>query len=169
MFLQKKRNKSFSFSMAKKCTFKISCNLSIENFKENYFVLKRQIFLMFGWPILWNSFLFSIMLLTNFTSPLFTFFFFTVSAIDSFNECNEAFYPNIKALLQIFSTLLVSTATAERSFSVLKLIKNYLRSTISETRLNGLAFMYIYRNLSIDVETIITEFSRLKHRVNFCI
>jgi hypothetical protein len=91
------------------------------------------------------------------------------TAIDAFNECNETFYPNIKTLLQIFSTLPVTTATAERSFSVLKLIKSYLRSTISENRLNGLASMYIYRNLSIDVETIITEFSRLKHRVDFCI
>ncbi|CAF1321705.1 unnamed protein product [Adineta steineri] len=91
------------------------------------------------------------------------------TAIDSFNECNEAFYPNIKILLQIFSTLPVSTATAERSFSVLKLIKNYLRSTISETRLNGLALMYIYSNSSIDIETVITEFSRLKHRINFSI
>jgi len=63
----------------------------------------------------------------------------------------------------------VSTATAERSLFVLKLIKNYLRSTISETRSNALALMYIYPNLSIDVETVITEFSRLKHRVNFCI
>ncbi len=83
------------------------------------------------------------------------------TAIDSFNDCNESFYPNIKALLQMFST--------ERSFSVLKLIKNYLHSTISENRLNGLALMYIYKNVSIDVETVITEFSRLKHRVNFCI
>jgi len=91
------------------------------------------------------------------------------TAIESFNECNETFYPNIKVLLQIFSTLPVTTATVERSFSVLKLIKNYLRSTISENRLNGLALMYIYRDLSIDAETIITEFSRLKHRVNFCI
>ncbi|CAF1517097.1 unnamed protein product, partial [Rotaria sordida] len=27
------------------------------------------------------------------------------TAIESFNECNEAFFPNIKALLKIFSTL----------------------------------------------------------------
>ncbi|CAF1146724.1 unnamed protein product [Rotaria sordida] len=91
------------------------------------------------------------------------------TAIDAFNECNEAFYPNIKALLCIFSTLPVTTASVERSFSVLKLIKSYLRSTISESRLNGLALMYIYRDMPIDVETIITEFSKTKHRINFCI
>ena len=52
------------------------------------------------------------------------------TAINSFNECNdEAFLSNVKILLQIFSTIPVSTATTETSFSVLKLIKNYLRST----------------------------------------
>jgi hypothetical protein len=68
------------------------------------------------------------------------------TAIESFNECNETFYPNIKVLLQIFSTLPVTTATAGGSFSELKLIKNYLHSTISETRLNGLVLIYIYRD-----------------------
>jgi hypothetical protein len=37
---------------------------------------------------------------------------------------------------QIF---LADTATTERILSVLKLLKTYLRSTMSETRLNGLA------------------------------
>ncbi|CAF4319191.1 unnamed protein product, partial [Rotaria sordida] len=91
------------------------------------------------------------------------------TAIESFNECNEAFFPNIKALLKIFSTLPVSTATVERSFSVLKLIKSYLRATMAENRLNGLALMYVYRDIPIDVETIITEFSRSKYRVDFSI
>ena len=40
---------------------------------------------------------------------------------------------------------------------------------MSENRLNGLALMYIYRNLPIDVETVITELSQLKHRVDYCI
>ena len=37
----------------------------------------------------------------------------------------------------------MTTATGERSFSALKYIKNYLRSTVGEERLNGLAHMYI--------------------------
>ena len=44
------------------------------------------------------------------------------TAIDSFNECNnQAFFPNIKILLQLFSTIPVSTAITERSFSVFKI------------------------------------------------
>ena len=65
------------------------------------------------------------------------------TAIDAYIECSEAFYPNLKILLKIFSTLPVSTSTVERTFSVLKLLKSYLRSTMSENRLNGLAMMQI--------------------------
>ncbi|CAF1232275.1 unnamed protein product [Rotaria sordida] len=91
------------------------------------------------------------------------------TAIDTFNECNEAFYPNIKTLLKIYSTLPVTTASNERTFSVLKLIKTYLRSTMSETRLNGLALLYIYKDMPINVDEVLNEFSRNKHRLEFAI
>ena len=43
----------------------------------------------------------------------------------------------------LFMTLPVSVATAERSFSKLKIIKNYLRSTIAQERLDSLAMLSI--------------------------
>ncbi|CAF3312561.1 unnamed protein product, partial [Rotaria sp. Silwood2] len=61
------------------------------------------------------------------------------NAIDAYVRCNGTFFPNIKVLLRIYATLPVTTATGERSFSTLKLVKTYLRSTMSENRLNGLA------------------------------
>ncbi|CAF5216712.1 unnamed protein product, partial [Rotaria magnacalcarata] len=87
--------------------------------------------------------------------------------IDSYAACPEAFYPNIKVLLKIFATLPVTTATTERSFSVLKLLKTYLRSTMSETRLNGLAMMYIYRNMAVDIDAVIDEFAKSNRRLAF--
>ncbi|CAF3828199.1 unnamed protein product [Rotaria sordida] len=63
------------------------------------------------------------------------------NAIDAYIKCNGIFFPNIKVLLQIYATLPVTTATGERSFSTLKLVKSYLRSTMSESRLNGLAMI----------------------------
>nr|XP_047138396.1 uncharacterized protein LOC124814602 [Hydra vulgaris] len=44
-------------------------------------------------------------------------------------------YPNTVVALRILLTLPVSVASGERSFSKLKLIKNYLRSSIGQTKL----------------------------------
>ena len=43
----------------------------------------------------------------------------------------------------LFATIPVTVASAERSFSKLKLIKTYLRSSISQERLDGLALLAI--------------------------
>lgn len=86
------------------------------------------------------------------------------NAIDAFVQCNGIFFPNIKVILQIYATLPVTTATGERSFSTLKLMKSYLRNTMSENRLNGLAMMYIHSMVNIDIEQVIDEFSKRKNR-----
>ena len=47
---------------------------------------------------------------------------------DALTACNATLFPNIRKLLHIFATLPVTTCSAERSFSVLRLLKTYLRS-----------------------------------------
>ena len=54
----------------------------------------------------------------------------------------------IVKLLTIALTLGVSTATCERSFSNLKRTKTYLRSTMSDSRMNDLAILSIEEDLS---------------------
>ncbi|GFX51533.1 hypothetical protein TNCV_5012371 [Trichonephila clavipes] len=51
--------------------------------------------------------------------------------------------PNIVIMLRIFLTSAISNASCERSFSKLKLIKNYFRSTISTLKLTNLAILAI--------------------------
>ena len=55
----------------------------------------------------------------------------------------------------------MTVASAERSFSKLKLLKNYLRSSMSQERLNGLAILCIEKNIlkRIDFETVIHDFA----------
>jgi hypothetical protein len=70
-------------------------------------------------------------------------------------------YLNVSIAYRILLTVPVTVASAERSFSKLKLLKNYLRSTMSIERLNGLAMCCIERNMldSIDLDTVIDDFA----------
>ncbi|KAK0144204.1 Zinc finger MYM-type protein 1 [Merluccius polli] len=79
-------------------------------------------------------------------------------------------YPNVWVALRIAVTIPVTVASAERSFSKLKLIKTYLRSTMSQERLNGLALMSINREVSRQVsfnDTIDAFAARKSRRVEF--
>jgi hypothetical protein len=61
------------------------------------------------------------------------------SAIDTLNKLSVDFFPNIWCLISILVTLPVSTASSERSFSILKRLKSCLRNSTSENRLTGLS------------------------------
>ena len=52
-------------------------------------------------------------------------------------------FTDVVTALFLFLTLPVTVATAERSFSKLKLIKNYLRNTMGQERLSGLSLLAI--------------------------
>ena len=56
-------------------------------------------------------------------------------------------FPNASIAYRILLTIPITVASAERSFSKLKLLKSYLRSTMTQERLNGLALMTIESNI----------------------
>ena len=60
----------------------------------------------------------------------------------------DEFFCNVCTALRMFCTLPVTVSSAERSFSKLKLIKNFLRSTMSQGRLNDLAMLSIEAELA---------------------
>jgi hypothetical protein len=76
-------------------------------------------------------------------------------------------YPCIVILLRILITWPVTTATGDRSFSSLKYIKNYLRSTMGENRLNGLSHLFINRDIACDPVAVIDEFAKKNRRLRF--
>src|SRR4029434_1756396 len=55
-------------------------------------------------------------------------------------------------------TMPVSTASAERSFSTMRHLKTYLRSTMTDKKLTGLALMNIHTDLEIDSEEVLKQF-----------
>lgn len=85
------------------------------------------------------------------------------SAIDTLPHCTDVIQ-NIKILLQLFATLPVTSATPERTFSTLKRLKTYLRSTMSEERFNGLALTNINKKELLSEFEIIKLFSKKASR-----
>jgi hypothetical protein len=63
-------------------------------------------------------------------------------------------------------TIGVTSATAERSFSSLRRMKTYLRSTMTQDRLSNLALLYIEREVSgqlrDNLDTLVVKFGE-KH------
>ena len=92
----------------------------------------------------------------------------TINSILKFMIANDlcSMYPNLSTLYRIFLTLPISSAGAERSFSRLKLLKTYLRSTMNEDRLSSLALITIERQLAsdVDLKDVIDHFTRMKPR-----
>lgn len=79
-------------------------------------------------------------------------------------------FPNASIAYKILLTIPVTVASAERSFSKLKLIKTYLRSTMSQERLNGLAMLSIEKEMveQLDYTKLIDIFaSKTARRVVF--
>ena len=86
------------------------------------------------------------------------------NAIEALSECQQEIFPNVKNLLQIIATLPVSTATAERSFSTLRRLKTYLRTTMESDRLTGLALMSVHTNRPVNKEKILEDFVASERR-----
>lgn len=64
---------------------------------------------------------------------------------DAILQCGEHF-PIIKKILTIFMSTPVGSVSCERSFSALRRLKSWTRSTMTERRLNGLALLFVHRH-----------------------
>jgi len=82
-----------------------------------------------------------------------------ISLRSMLNELNK--------LLKIILTVPVSSCTAERSFSALRRLKTFLRSTMSQNRLNDMAILHVHRNENVDIEIVANSFiNKTKIRQN---
>ena len=82
----------------------------------------------------------------------------------AFKDCDKDVFPNIYALLRIACTLPVTSAENERSNSVLKRLKIYLRVTMRSDRLAVISLMHIHRSAFADFRKIVSRFAELHLR-----
>ena len=75
-------------------------------------------------------------------------------------------YPNVWIAMRILLTVPVTVASGEGSFSKLKLIKTYLRSTMLQSRLSSLGTLSIENEIAenMDFSVLIKDFADKKAR-----
>lgn len=80
--------------------------------------------------------------------------------------CLESEFSEVYTAIMLFLTLPVTTASVERSFSKLKIIKDYKRNTMGQTKLHELALLAIEHKeaAKIDLKELISEFACSKAR-----
>ena len=98
-----------------------------------------------------------------------------VQYLSSLSESARSIYSEIVLLVKLILVMPASNATSERSFSALRRIKTYLRTTMSQERLNNLMILFVHRDSleQIDLNIIGEKFiagieARLKVFGHFC-
>ena len=73
----------------------------------------------------------------------------------------RAIYSGIVTLVIILLLISAANATSERTFSVLRRMKTYLRSTMTQTRMNNFITLHVHkeRTDALDLKAIANEFT----------
>ena len=78
-------------------------------------------------------------------------------------------YSEVLTLIKLLLVMPASNATSERSFSALRRVKTYLRTTMTQERLNNLMLLHVHQESldKLDLPVIAEEFVRgSKHRLS---
>ncbi|KAL4131560.1 hypothetical protein QTP88_008853 [Uroleucon formosanum] len=82
-------------------------------------------------------------------------------------KINKEAFPNLYKLLQIAITIPISSATCEYSFSSMRRIKNWLRTSMLQQHFSDLSILNIERDLSnkIQTETVLDRFNTKTRKI----
>ena len=69
-----------------------------------------------------------------------------VSYLKTLSLAARSIYSEIVSLVELILVMPATNATSERSFSALRRIKSYLRTTMSQQRLKNLMVLFIHRD-----------------------
>lgn len=80
------------------------------------------------------------------------------------NSSGRRLLSEVAVLLRLLMVVPATNAISERSFSTLRRVKTYLRSTMTEERLNHLMTLHIYKEStsSLDIQAIIKAYVEAK-------
>ena len=75
-------------------------------------------------------------------------------------HANRSMLSEVHKLLRLFLTIPVTLSTSERSFSTMRLLLTYLRSSMTERRFNNCFILHVHKELAecINLEEVAKEF-----------
>ena len=73
--------------------------------------------------------------------------------------CDPDFFPNIFVLLQIACTIPVTSCECERSASVIRRLNNFMRASMTESRLTSLALIHANYDTEVDLDKVVNIFT----------
>ncbi|XP_052809464.1 52 kDa repressor of the inhibitor of the protein kinase-like [Mya arenaria] len=73
-------------------------------------------------------------------------------------------YPNVARRFHLLLAMAVPTASSERSFSSMRRLKTYLRSTMTSKRMSGLGLLNVHKDRELNAATVIDMFAQRKNR-----
>ena len=74
-------------------------------------------------------------------------------------------FKNVNTLLRILAVTTISNASAERSFSSLRRLKTYLRSTMTQERLSSIATVMVNREIAPDLSEVVEAFLKSDRKI----
>ena len=84
--------------------------------------------------------------------------------IGALKIADKEFYPNVYEIIKLIATLPIGAVPCERSFSSMRRLKDWCHSTMTESRLCGLALMYVHKDIEINQENVLRRFDSTGHR-----
>lgn len=90
----------------------------------------------------------------------------TMDEISKKSESLKNILPLANRICRLALTSPVTVASNERTFSKLKIVKNYLRTTMTDPRLNALVLLTCEKDIldCLDLSTVVSRWARLKKR-----
>ena len=84
----------------------------------------------------------------------------TICELFNSNHFAKTMLCEVHKLMVIYLTVPMTSATAERSFSSLRRLKSYLRSTMTQKKLNHVTLLHVHKKRTdeIDVSSIVQSF-----------
>ena len=83
-----------------------------------------------------------------------------VNYLRSLSAAQRSFYSQVCILVRLILVMPVTNAVSERSFSAMRKLKSYLRSTMTQSRLNHLMILHLNKQKldSLDLNAIGNQF-----------